>query len=170
MLCPQCQQGVQTRELDEGRCPYCRFPCAELHRRVNHVQMILGAIFISTLVYGVVVVMLELWRGYEAPGLGEAETVIGMALIGASAGLLMASILFERRVGDDASLDNYSQMLVILGAIAEVPAVFGLLMYLLAGSIQWMVIFLVLCWAMLIRLGLRLPKILHGMTDCLRTD
>ena len=170
MLCPQCQQGVQPEEFAEGACPYCKFPCAELNRRVNHVQMILGVLFASTLVYGIAVVVLELWVGYQAPGLGDAEFLVGMALLGASAGIVAASVMFERRVGRVTSLDTYSRMLLILGAIAEVPAVFGLVMYLLAGSLPWMVLFLLVCWAMLIRLGLRLPKILQGMTECLRTD
>lgn len=170
MLCPQCQQGVQTEELEEGKCPYCHFPCAELHRRVNYVQIILAALFGSTLIYGVVVVLLELRYDYRAPGLGDSEFIVGMALMGATAGLLAASLLFERRAQDVATLGTYTRMIILLGVIAEAPAIFGLVMYLLSGSLQWMVLFLVVCWAMIIRLGLRLPTILHGMADCLRTD
>lgn len=169
MLCPQCRQGVRTEELRVGACPYCGFPCAEFHRRVGHIQLILAALFGSTLIYGIIVAVLELSVGYRAPGLGDAEFVIGMALMGATAGIVGASIMFERRTRGAATLETWQQTVLILGAIAEAPAVFGLAMYLLAGSLQWMVLFLMVSWALLIRLGMQLPRILRGMTDCLRT-
>jgi len=170
MLCPQCQQGVQNEELRRGACPYCGFACEEFQGRVNQIQLILGALFVSTLIYGIIVAVMELYVGYEAPGLGNAEFILGMALMGASGGILGASILFERRARGAETIDTYQQTVLILGAIAEAPAVFGLLMYLLAGSLQWMVLFLVVSWALMIRLGMKLPIILRGMTECLRTQ
>lgn len=170
MLCPQCQQGVQNDELAAGACPYCGFACAQFQRAVRQIQLVLGALFISTLIYGIIVAVMELYTGYEAPGLGDAEFILGMALMGASGGLLGASMLFERRVRGAETLQRYQQTVLILGAIAEAPAVFGLLMYLLAGSLQWMVLFLIVSWALMIRLGLKLPVILRGMTECLRTE
>lgn len=168
MLCPQCQQGVQTEELAAGACPYCGFPCGEFNRRVSQIQLILGALFASTLIYGIIVAVLELVVGYEAPGLGDKEFIFGMALMGASVGILGASIMFERRTSGRKTLAVYRQTVLILGAIAEAPAIFGLLMYLLAGSLQWMVLFLVVSWALMIRLGMKLPEVLRGMTECLR--
>jgi len=170
MLCPQCRQGVQTEELRAGACPYCGFPCEEFHRRVGHIQLILAALFGSTLIYGIIVAVLELSVGYRAPELGDAEFVIGMALMGATAGIVGASIMFERRTQGAKTLETWQQTALILGAIAEAPAVFGLVMYLLAGSLQWLVLFLMVSWALLVRLGMQLPRILRGMTDCLRTE
>ncbi len=170
MLCPQCQQGVQTEELDAGACPYCGFPCRELDRRVNQVQLILAALFLSTLAFGIVVLLLEMWVDWQPTGLGDHEFIVGMALMGASVGIIAASIRFERRLQEQESIDTYSHMVRILGLIAEIPAIFGLVMYLLTGNLPWMVVFLLVCWIMLIRLGTRLPVILHGITDCLRTE
>lgn len=170
MLCPQCQQGVQNLELAAGACPYCGFPCEEFQRRVNLIQAILAALFGSTLIYGIVVAVLELYVGYNAPGLGDNEFILGMALMGLSAGIVAASIMFERRTRGAETLEIYQQTIIILGAIAEAPAVFGLVMYLVAGSLPWMVLFLLVSWALLIRLGLKLPVILRGVTDCLRTQ
>ncbi len=170
MLCPQCQQGVQDAELDAGACPYCGFPCEELSRRLNQVQAILAVLFGSTLVYGVLVAVLELYVGYQAPGVGENEFILGMALIGLTAGLVAASVMFERRTADTETLATHRQTMVILSVIAEAPAIFGLAMYLLTGSLPWMVVFLAISWALLIRLGTQLPRILRGMTDCLRTE
>jgi len=170
MLCPQCQQGVQRDELAAGACPYCGFACEQFQRAVRQIQLILGALFFSTLIYGIIVAVMELYAGYEAPGLADAEFILGMALMGASGGLLGASMLFERRTQGAETMRRYQQTILILGAIAEAPAVFGLLMYLLAGSLQWMVVFLLISWALMIRLGLKLPIILRGMTECLRTQ
>ncbi len=170
MLCPQCQQGVQDDEFRAGMCPYCGFPCEEFQGRVNQIQLILGVLFGSTLIYGILVAVMELYMGYQAPGLGGNEFTLGMALIGASGGIFGASMLFERRTRGAETLDTYQQSVIVLGAIAEAPAVFGLVMYLLAGSLQWMVLFLLISWALMIRLGLKLPEILRGMTDCLRTE
>ena len=170
MLCPQCQQGVQDQELTTGACPYCGFPCKEFHRRVGQVQFILGAMLVSTVVYAIIVAVLELSVGYQAPGLGGGELVLGMALLGASAGIVVASIAFERRTRGAETLEIYQQTMLILGAIAEAPAIFGLVMYLLTGSLQWMVLFLAVSWALLVRLGLKLPEVLRGMTDCLRKE
>ncbi len=169
MLCPQCRQPVQEEELTNGECPYCGFPCEEFSRRLTVVQVILAALFLSTLVLGVVVAFLELQVGYHAPGLGTSEFVLGMALMGASVGILFASLRFEARARDAETLQTYKRMIIILAGIAEMPAVFGLVMYMLAGSLQWMVMFLLVSWALMIRLGLRLPDILRGMVNCLST-
>jgi F0F1-type ATP synthase membrane subunit c/vacuolar-type H+-ATPase subunit K len=170
MLCPQCQQGVQDAELAAGACPYCGFACEEFQKRVNMIQIILAALFGSTLIYGVIVAVLELYAGYEAPGLGGNEMILGMALVGCSAGIVAASFMFERRTRGAETLRTWQQTTIILGAIAEAPAIFGLIMYLIAGSLPWMVLFLGISWALMIRLGLKLPLILRGMTDCLRTE
>lgn len=169
MLCPQCQQGVQARELRGGVCPYCGFPCAELERRVRVIQVLLSAFFLSTLIYGAVAAFLELVVGYQAPGLGGlSEQTLGIVLLGASAGVLVLSLQLEQRALATPSLEGYVRLAVLLAAMAEVPALFGFAMYLLAGSLPWMVGFLAISWALLIRLGLHLPRILHGITDCLR--
>lgn len=170
MLCPQCQQGVQSSELRAGACPYCGFPCEDFNAAVRQIQLVLAALFGSTLIYGIIVAVLELYVGYEPPGLGENEFILGMALAGMSAGIIAASIMFERRTEGAKTLRTWQQTILVLGAIAEAPSVFGIVMYLLTGSLQWMVLFLALSWALLIRLGMKLPVILRGMTDCLRTE
>jgi len=170
MLCPQCQQGVQKQELAAGACPYCGFDCEQFEAALRKIQMVLAALFGSTLIYGILVAVMELYVGYEAPGIGDAELILGMALVGMSGGILAASIMFERRTQGAETLATWEQTVIILGAIAEAPAVFGLVMYLLAGSLPWMVLFLGISWGLLIRLGLKLPVILRGMTDCLRTE
>jgi len=170
MLCPQCQQGVRSHELRGGVCPYCGFPCEELERRVRTIQVLLSAFFASTLIYGALAAFLELVAGYRAPGLGGlSEQTLGIALLGASAAVFVGSLWLEGRALQTPSLEGYQRLVLLLAAMAEIPAICGLMMYLLAGSLPWMVAFLAVSWALLIRLGLHLPRILHGITDCLRT-
>ncbi len=167
MRCPQCQQEV--RELREGACPYCGFPCGEFHRRVTQIQVILFALFASTLLYGIIAAILELVVGYRAPGPATMEPMLGGVLTGVTAAMFVVSLAFERRALEKATLDSYTRTVVILGAMAEVPAVLGLVMFLVIGSLPWMVAFLAVSWALFIRLGLKLPHILRGITECLRT-
>lgn len=170
MLCPQCQQGVQVTELKGGVCPYCGFPCAELERRVRAIQVLLGAFLVSTLAYGGVAAFLELVRGPLATDAARCSgQTLGIALLGGTIGVFLVGLSRERRALARASLEGYQHLVLVLTATAEVPAICGLMMYLLAGSLPGMVAFLAVSWALLIRLGLHLPRILHGITECLRT-
>ncbi len=166
MLCPQCRQEVH--EFRGGACPYCGFPCVEFDRRVRVIQVILFALFASTLLYGGLVAILELVVRYRAPDLGEVEQIAGTGLLLIAAVAFMVSLAFERSALTHGTLESYTRAVVILAAIAELPAVFGLVMYLLAGSLPWMVAFLAASWVLFIRLGTRLPGVLRGITDCLR--
>ena len=166
MLCPQCQQGVP--ELRGEACPYCGFPCAEFDRRVRVIQIMLFALFASTLIYGGLVAFLELATRYQPLGLGESEPIVGTAFLIVAAVAFLASLAFERNALEHGTLDSYARTVIILAAIAELPAMFGLVMYLLAGSLPWMVVFLAASWVLFLRLGTRLPWILRGITDCLR--
>ncbi|MGD9498442.1 MAG: hypothetical protein AB7Y46_19265 [Armatimonadota bacterium] len=156
-------------ELRAGACPYCGFPCGEFSHRLRTIQVILFAFFASTLVYGLVVAVLELARGYAPPLAGPAPAALGGTLLGASLGVFIASLLFERRAAEVGTVTSHTQRVIILAAMAEVPAVFGLVMYLLTGSLQWLVAFLALSWLLFVRLGLQLARILRGIAQSLRT-
>lgn len=169
MLCPQCQQGVQGAELRDGACPYCGFPCATLERRVRVIQVMISAFFASTLVYGALAGFLELVVGYQAPGVaGLSEGTLGLILLGSSVAILLVSVNLEGRALRADSVPGYVRTVMLLAAMAEIPAICGIVMYLVTGSLPWMVGFLAASWALLIRLGLHLPRILQGMADCLR--
>lgn len=167
MRCPQCQQEVG--ELRGEACPYCGFLCGEFHRRVTQIQVVLFALFASTLLYGSIAAVLELVADYQAPVPVTMEPTLGTALAGVTAAVFVISLVFEGRGLEQATLDAYTRTVIILGAMAEVPAILGLVMFLVIGSLPWMVGFMAVSWALFIRLGLKLPQILRGITECLRT-
>ena len=165
MICPRCQQGVQ--QLSDGLCPYCQYPCGEFHRKVTAVQMVLGAIFASTLVYGAVVAILELAVEYTPPGDGLPEHVLGTALLVAS---VMPALVLWRLAAGSLSAGDPDQMqrgLIMMAAGAETPAVCGLVAYLVAGSLMWFVILLGVSWLLFLRLGMSLPEYLNTMRDAI---
>ena len=167
MLCPQCQQGAQ--DLAGDACPHCGFPCAEFTRRVRHVQVVLTAIFACTLVFAAIVAFLELYTDYRPAASARHTQLMAWMLVGVVVVEFVVALFLERRYLQQHTLDAYARAITVLGALAQAPAIFGLLLYLLSGSIQWMVIFLAISWAEFLWLGSRLPRILRGITDCLRT-
>lgn len=163
MLCPRCQQLLV--QMREGKCPLCDYPCAGFYRRVKAVQVMVGAIFASTLTYGVVVAVLELVVGYQAPATGIPEHVLGGALLVAAG--TVALLLWKMGTGMLAAgnVDAAQRGFALLAACAELPAVSGLLLYLLTGSIVWFVILLGASWAFFLRLGVTLPEHLNRLRE-----
>ena len=165
MICPSCQQRVDPK-AGEGTCPYCRYPCREFHLQVTLTQTIIWAIFGTTLIYGALVAVLELAVGYRAGGATPNNVFIGGLLV-ASLGIV---IFFKRAQAKAVSAAEPSAMrhaLTVAAALAEAPAIYGLLMYLLSGSIMWFTIFLGVSWLLFLDLGLRLPEYLNRMKDAI---
>ena len=166
MICPRCQQ--QAEELtDEGRCPYCRYPVADYHRQITMVQIVLGAIFGSTLIYGVVVAVLELAVGYRPTGAGEPSNIFVGGLLVALLGVVVFFRRAEARALSASEPPAMRSALVVAAALAEAPAIYGLLMYLLFGSIMWFAIFVGASWLLFLRLGMSLPQYLNTLRDAL---
>ena len=166
MICPSCQQRVDPK-AGEGTCPYCRYPCREFHLQVTLTQTIIWAIFALTLVYGALVAVLELAVGYRPAGGTAASNLFGGLLLVPLLGIV---IFFKRAQAKAVSASEPSAMrsaLTVAAALAEAPAIYGLLMYLLSGSIMWFTIFLGVSWLLFLDLGLRLPEYLNRMKDAI---
>lgn len=165
MICPRCQQAVE--HLSEGLCPYCKYPCAQFHRKVTTVQVVLGAIFASTLVYGAVVAILELAVDYRPPGTGVSEHLLGVALLVLSGTpVTLVWVVASRRAGS-GDPDQMQTGLIMMAAAAETPAVCGLVAYLVVGSLMWFVIMLGVSWLLFLRLGMSLPEYLNTIKDAI---
>ena len=96
MTCPGCgQEFEQPRE--EGQCPFCGYPCADYQRYVTMTQIIVGAVFASTLVYGGLVAFLELVVHYRPASYDPASVnMFGVSLLLVSLVLLIVSLRLER--------------------------------------------------------------------------
>jgi hypothetical protein len=167
MVCPGCAQRFEQAG-EEGKCPYCGYPCAEYQRQVTSMQVVLGAIFASTLVYAGLVAFLELVARREPPMAPDLAWVAGLALIVVSAGAVVASLVMEPAVLAGGDLASVRKAAALLAVAAETPTVSGVLFYLLTGSIQWFVVSLGVSWVLFIRLGVRLPSYLQRISEHLR--
>ena len=166
MICPRCQQQAE-KLADEGRCPYCRYPVADYQRQITTVQVILGAIFTSTLVYGVLVAVMELVVEYTPPAGDISANVLGGALLVAS---LIPLVLLRKLAGQKTESGDSTAMkrgLMMKAAAAEAPAVCGLAVYFVTGSVMWFAILLGASWLLFLRLGMDLPRYLNTIKDAL---
>ena len=164
MKCPRCQQHME-RMPESGICPYCSYPCAEYHRRITVIQVVVGALFLSTLLYGGLAGFLELIGGFQPMAPDLPETVLAVTLLAVTVAALMASGFMERAALAESSPAAVLQAALVLGAAAEVPAMAGLVMCLLTGSLAWMAAFIGASWALFLRLGLRLPLYLQRISE-----
>ena len=168
MTCPGCAQQFE-QPGEQGQCPYCGYPCAAYQRYVTITQVIVGVVFASTLVYGGLVAFLELVVQYRPVSYPTSERIFGGALLLLSFVLLIVSLRFERAGLAKGDAPSLQRGVTMLAALAEVPAMWGLLIYLLFGSMQWLVVGMAISWALFFRLGVRLPVYLHRISQELRT-
>ncbi len=99
-----------------------------------------------------------------------SDKIFGAALLLLSLVLLIVSLRFEQGALAKQDPPSLRQAVILVAALAEVPAIWGLLMYLLFGSIQWLVVGMTLSWALFFRLGTRLPLYLHRISQHLKPN
>ena len=105
--------------------------------------------------------------GYRPTGAGEPSSIFVGGLLVALLGIV---VFFRRAEARALSADEPSAMrsaLIVAAALAEAPAIYGLLMYLLFGSIMWFAIFVGASWLLFLRLGMSLPQYLNTIQDAL---
>ncbi len=168
MICPRCQQSVM--QLSEGLCPYCGYPYAEFRRRIVVVQALVGAIFASTLIYGAVVAVLELAAHYRPHLAGVPEHLLGAVLLLAAVGPVLVLWKVGGELLASGGVQQAQRGLVLMAAGSELPAVNGLLAYLLSGSVMWFALLLGVSWLCFLRLGLALPAYLSSLRDQIGRD
>ena len=116
-----------------GGLPALRLSCAELERRVRAIQVLLGAFWSRRWPTGGVAAFLS-WRGPLAPDAARCSgQTLGIALLGGTSACFWSD-LTERRARE-GPIEGYQHLVLVLTATAEVPAICGLMMYLLAGSL-----------------------------------
>ena len=163
MICPKCNQTVGTPSA-EGCCPLCGFEVAPFQRQVTMLYVLGFGFFMSVLVYGLLVYILE-----------TTSKPIHPAVTGASwlpyAMLLLAVLVFGfgQRVGKRLSLATSAEavrkLYIIKLALCESIAVMGLLLYFLTGSLQSFGVFLGLSLLALLIAGSQLPAIVARLAE-----
>ena len=134
MNCPACRQPSKAQWNED--CPLCGFPTAQVRRQVIPIYIITGTIFLSTLIYGALVYVMSTNAMIEPQPVGD---VVFYALGGAVVPVAVAMAFVKR--------------IIAKAALAEVPAVYGLVAYFLTGDIAKFVIFLGISWVLFIWLS-----------------
>jgi len=128
----------------------------ELRMTLLRLYVVTGTIFISVLVYAFIVVLVRPERAARMSGdLLQAAPYVVLGI----AGVLYLAMMRWAQVPDELAPQAAAQQVVIQAAMAEVPAVLGLAVYLLTGRTQDFVIPLVGSLVLFATLAVRIPRV-----------
>ena len=157
MDCPKCHQPSQPTG-PEGRCPLCGFGLQRVQRYLLTLYLLTSAFTGSVLVYGGLVFLLE-QQGYKAPSaalpavLPYTFLVVGVLLVGVAVQRL------GREVPRATSVARLQTLTIVRLALVEAVAIFGLVLYMLSGSLQWVATFIGLSLVALLLLAAQMPRL-----------
>ena len=134
MNCPACGQPSEARWAQD--CPLCGFPVGELNRRIFPIYLVTTAVFLSTVIYAVVVYVLSTSGTIQANPSGEMVFYILLVMVIPVA----IAIPIVKNV-------------MVKATLAEAPAVYGLVAYFLTADIAKFAIFLGISWVLFIWLS-----------------
>jgi F0F1-type ATP synthase membrane subunit c/vacuolar-type H+-ATPase subunit K len=143
-------------------CPLCRFDLQPFARRVQIIYVISFAFFLSTLIYGGLVLFLETGRMIQ-PRTVPVE--LPFALLVLAVLQFGAAVNMGKRLGQAATMQRVQTIFLIKLALVEAVAIYGIVLYLLTASIQWFVTFLGLSWLGFILSGGQMPHIVHRLAE-----
>ncbi len=151
--CPKCHQP--TAMTDEGNCMLCGFNVRYVQRMTLRLYIVVTAVSLATLIYGVIVFAVEQIAPPDVtdPGIIPYVLLIASLVLGAMA-VFGVKPMLRKRTG---SMVVFRQLL-LQAVFAESIAIMGLLLYFIAGSIQWFTIFLGISWLVFTVIGLKLGE------------
>ena len=154
--CPAC--GVTLTAPPEGNCPTCDFPLQQLRAQVLALYMLLGAMFLSTLAYALLTIVMERATHTGWTPAHFYQSIALVALLG-PVGLALAR-LQAPPTGDPAAARG---RLVLESALAEVPAIVGLLGFFLTGERSVFVMLLGLSWLCFLYVAYQVPPVVRAI-------
>jgi len=155
MTCPGC--GSEAPMGDPmAVCASCGFPIGRLRMALAQTYVISFALFMSVVIYGVVVALVR--PGGSAQIDGDVVRAAPYVALAVAAGLFILMLRWGEVPGELAPPAAVQQV-VLHAALAEVPAVLGLVAYFLTGKTQDFVIPLVGSLVLFAMLATRVPKI-----------
>ncbi len=134
MNCPACGQANNAPGTSD--CPLCGFPVGKVNRRVFPIYIVTGAVFFSTLIYAGLVYILSTSGTVQPTPVGDVVFYMLLAMVVPVAVTMMLV-----------------KNIIIKAALAEVPAVYGIVAYFLTGEVANFVIFLGASWVLFIWLS-----------------
>jgi hypothetical protein len=157
MHCPRCQQTT-TYDQNGRLCVLCGFPLREAQRRMNLIYLLTSALFGSTLLYGIVVYVLETMVKLPPPP--ALPVVLPYVLLVVAVLCFGLGVSFGRRGLERATTPIALQRTLIIElALFEAIALLGLGLYLLTHSLLWFTTFLGLSWLAFLWVGSQSPQL-----------
>ncbi len=149
--CPKCKQPTTTDTA--GNCILCGFCVQKAQQMTFRLYVIIAAVSVATVIYGVIVLVMEQVR---PPTGGGPENIvyccIGLAAIIGLFAIFGVAPLLRDKPGSSVVFTT----LLLQAALAESIAIMGLVLYFVLGSIKWFVIFLAVSWVVFTIIGIKL--------------
>lgn len=155
MTCPGC--GSQVIMGDPmAACASCGYPLGKLRVALVQIYVTSFALFMSVVIYGVVVALVR--PGGSAQIEGDVVQAAPYVALGIAA-IMFVLMLRWGEVPGEMAPQTAVQQVVLHAAMAEVPAVLGLVAYFLTGRTQDFAIPLIGSLVLFATLATRVPKI-----------
>ena len=160
MICPKCNQLVQPQRGEP--CPLCQFDVQPFARRVQAVYAISFSFFLSTMIYGALVFLLETGRMIHPHAI---PVQLPFALLVLAVLQFGAAVNVGKRLDQAPTMQRVQTIFLIKLALVEAAAIYGILLYMLTASIHWFVTFLALSWLGFILSGGQMPHIVQRLAE-----
>ena len=134
MNCPACGQPSKAQWNQD--CPLCGFPLVEVNRRVFPIYIVTGAVFLSTVIYAGLVYIMSTTTAIRPNPAGD---IVFYALAAMVVPVAIAMAVVKH--------------IIAKAALAEGPAVYGIVAYFLTGDVAKFVILLGISWVLFIWLS-----------------
>lgn len=164
MDCPKCHQSAAP-VAGSTHCPLCGFDLGPLHQRLRTIYLVSFGFFMSTVVYGAMVWLLEHLNGFRTPaatlpaGLAYAFLAIGVVDFG------LATHILRRRVPMTRDPAQLQTLTIIRLALAEAIVILGLVLYLVGRSVEWFVVFVALGFMAFLLIAFSMPQVARRLGE-----
>jgi len=149
--CPKCNQSTTTDEA--GDCILCGFCVQKTQRMTLRLYIVLVAVSLATVIYGVIVFAME--QAAPPKPVGPKFLIYVFLVLAAGIGVFAivgVAPLLRNRPGSASVFRS----LVVQAALAESIAIMGLVLYFVLSSVQWFAIFLAISWVVFTIIGTKL--------------
>jgi hypothetical protein len=153
MRCPNCLQDMTPSP--DGMCSLCGKPAGKTIPGRMRLYMITGGLFLASLVYALLVLIMEQTGAQKAQHPVPAQLLqvlppvfLAVAAIGFGTGQWAAGRATSAKPVTAALIE---------GAAAEVPVILGLLLYFMFRTVPWFAIFMGVSWLFFVYLSFKIP-------------
>jgi len=156
MNCSAC--GYNEPNTQATQCPVCGFATAKFQAVKLRIYLVTSAFFLTVLTYAVVVFLLPLSQN---PVMPDSDLLLYVG--GGTSAVLLAIMLQGPPVPEMTAPQRALRQVVVHAALAETPALIGLVIYLLSGRLSHFVILLGGSLLLFMILATRVPRLVQAI-------